>query len=146
MGIIGWINKDTHDVLFCEKLPPYCSDNDFLPIAFYDKDADNLRAENRRLRELFASAQKCAEEKTAMIAELHEQRDEIEHLRDLAIKLTTMCRAAAEEIAECWYCHFDEYGYGPVHLLPRLNGSLKPALFPEYKDEAVDAIDAARES
>lgn len=41
-----------------------------------------LEEENERLSELATSAQKCAEEKTAMIVELHKQRDEIKRLRE----------------------------------------------------------------
>jgi len=47
-------------------------------------------------------------------------------------KLTSMCRAAAEEIEDHWEAHCNEEGYGPINLVSRLNGKLKPALYPAF--------------
>lgn len=112
-------------------------------ISIYRAEVEALKVENKQLRKWAASAQKCVEEKTEMVAELHNQRDEIERLRDIAIKLGTMCRAAAAEIDEYWDCHCDEQGLGPINLVSRLNGRLKPALYPMYQEDAAAAINSA---
>ena len=43
-----------------------------------------------------------------------------------------MCKAAAAEIEEHWKAHCDKDGYGPINLVSRLKGEMKPDLYPAY--------------
>lgn len=60
--------------------------------------------------------------------------DEVRRLKEENRKLKSMCKAAAAEIEEYWEAHCDAEGYGPVNLVSRLSGKLKPALYPGFDD------------
>ncbi len=56
--------------------------------------------------------------------------NELEKLQIENLELKSMCMAAALEIRDQWEAHCDNDGYGPCNLVSRLEGALKPTLYP----------------
>ena len=67
---------------------------------------------------------------------------ELARLREENRKLKSMCKAAAAEISEHWGAHCDAEGYGPSNLMSRLEGRIKPDLYPGFDDEALKSNDS----
>ena len=100
------------------------------------------KAKEQVEKQLIKLSVECADIRLSADKEIATKDAELARLWEENRKLKSMCKAAAAEISEHWGAHCDAEGYGPSNLMSRLEGRIKPDLYPGFDDEALKSNDS----